>query len=289
MSDSEPRVTEVSEWDDDDDDVQHGRVDEEEAQPGSDDPWSEHWRGDAQTTQEDEEAASRMDVPPGLLTDGQAHVLQQRQGLARQMAEVERFRNANCHFWRFFDGAETVYRRDHLQKTYQHLLQVVAQMPERHREQFTPRRREIIERVIADDSDKDAQDFLLLSFMCTLRGMYELFVLHPEQHAQHGIRVTNVDALKHFWTQTLAREMEAFRSGGYGNAEAPLTERLVAFVRQMRAELFFTMGAPVPPDKDIEQRIANVHAARREYHERKRAAEELHQALVPHGDTHGTL
>lgn len=288
QEENELRVREIdaSEWDSDPEkETVQGTVTEEGDRTeklGEADPWSEHWRPRIEEEEEDEARFRAAAEAAGLgpFDAEHAHTLHVRNSAARQMLEVERYRNENCHFWRVFDGTQRNYRRDHLQQTYHHLLSVLAQQPEAHQVQFTPRRRAIVERVIADDSDPEAQEFLLFSFMCTLRGMYELFVLHPELHVHHGIRVTDVSGLKFFWTQVLSHGIEAFRSGGYGNAEAPLTERLVAFVRHMRVELFCIMGAPVPPPELIERRVRNNMRQRRERHERQHAVAELRDALI---------
>jgi hypothetical protein len=79
------------------------------------------------------------------------------------------------------------------------------------------------------------------------------------------------------------REMESFRSGAYGNAEAPLVNRLLAFVRRMRTELFVTMGSPLAPHRAIETRIANNKRIRDQRHEEIRKQVQL-QELVPHDD-----
>lgn len=173
-------------------------------------------------------------------------------------------------------------------------------MPERNQEQFTDRRRAILEGIIADDSDRDAQDFLCFSFMCALRSMYELFVLEPEKRKLYGIEVTDPSGLGYYWNevgvcvsshthyilmspQILMREMESFRSGAWGNAEAPLVNRLVAFVRSQRTELEVSMGVPMPPGQAIERRLSNNMRIREQRHKQVRAETQI-QELVPRDD-----
>jgi len=83
--------------------------------------------------------------------------------------------------------------------------------------------------------------------------------------------------------QILMREMESFRSGAYGNAEAPLVNRLVAFVRSQRCEMTVSMGVPVPPPHAIETRLANNARVREARHVQVRADTQL-QELVPRDD-----
>ena len=111
----------VSEWDSDSDDLAA-------RQPPQDDygynPQGYAYGGGGGVPQQQQEET--IEVPPGMLSETQEYALRVRTSAAHQMAEVEAYRKQHCHYWRYFDGFETAYRRDHLQNTYNHFLQVRA-------------------------------------------------------------------------------------------------------------------------------------------------------------------
>jgi len=85
----------VSEWDSDEEQEKAEQAPQQQQDPGNLEPTYE--------------------VPPGMLTDVQEHALHIRTSAAHQMGEIEAYRKQHCHYYKYFDGWETVYRRDHLE------------------------------------------------------------------------------------------------------------------------------------------------------------------------------
>lgn len=229
-------------------------MDENFAQPYVDPsqrPPSSDW--DSSGSEEEEETVP-LPIPgaPEEMRPEQRYVWDNRPTTARQMQLVDEYRKKKCLFWRFFDASEVAFKNDHLRQNYL-MFEKNLEGPgnERSRKHFSEGRKAVVERILQED-DMVAKDFLEFAFMVALRPMYDHFARTP------GAQVSNQARLAQWW-ERLSLRTEHLLSGLYGNAEYPLTEKLKAWVREMRADLLLYMGPPMPSPQEIEQRIANMH------------------------------
>lgn len=173
---------------------------------------------------------------------------------AEQAEELEALRREGDFFWQFFTVDSRAQKDALLRYTLDHLKQLTAEKGVG-AEQMDETFHKVWEWAISCD-DMVAKDFLWFACMYCCWFIYDyLMGTTAPSGGSAAPPSANASWLDYFLRTQLPTSCENFLSGVYGSSTYPMDDKVSAFTRDLRAELFSWVGTRELPPEQIRNRL----------------------------------